>query len=767
MRIRFLPFLLLWAATALARDFDVRPAPSWVVPAAAETSLDVPRSNVRFGVFAVLHDHQVNVGAQSTSEYYRNVRKVLSPSGVQNASELSIDFDPSYQRLVFHQISLLRDGQRIDELDPNDVRVIEKESDSENEVYDGMLTALVFLKDVRPGDIIDYSYSLDGANPILGGKYVDEYPLTASIPTRLMRHRVLWPASRTLHYRSTLDGVQPHVTRQGGNFELVWERRDVPALDIEDEIPSWFDPYSNVQLTEFSTWNEVAKWAVANFQIDEPSRAAVKALADKIRAEHPSSGDRIMAAIRFVQDDVRYLGIEMGRNSHQPHQPSVTLSKRFGDCKDKAFLLSALLRELGVDSDPALVHTERKRALDSDLPSPMLFNHVIVQVRMDGKTYWVDGTISDQGGTLPTLAAASEERALVIRPDAQALTHIDGHQEGSVLVEHTYTSTDYDSPAILEVRSTYRGRSADAMRATLATMSLDDLAKEHINRYAADQPKIEAKGKPVISDDRKENVVRVIERYSIRDLWKGGEWTYYPHSIETHLHRPDTMIRSMPLAFDYPLNLTQKLTFNLPDHFNIESADHVVETPAFRYEYGVDSSGKTVTITHSLRALADSVAVKDVPDHLEKMNEIWDDVGYRLTRPDRNENATAADSLQRFLSRKTVAWSGIGVALLVIICTSLAVGIARRRLRGSPAAFAERARRVRDGESPASAVSVRDASEIEARLPEFHCACGARIDSPFETQSARYDERVMTIVTRSCTSCGREQSLYFKVWQVA
>src|SRR5438270_4573548 len=216
---------------------------------------------------------------------------------------------------------------------------------------------------------------------------------------------------------------------------FTWERHDVPALDVEDDTPDWFDPYDHVQVSEFASWSDVAKWADTLFQLDDESRDDVRDLAERSRGENKTRDEQIVAAIRFVQDDVRYLGIEMGRNSHQPHQPSVTLSKRFGDCKDKAFLLASLMRELGVESYPALVHTERKHGLDADLPSPMLFNHVIAEVLVGGKSYWIDGTIADQGGTLATLAAASEERALVIRPDTQSLARIDAHQDGSVLIE--------------------------------------------------------------------------------------------------------------------------------------------------------------------------------------------------------------------------------------------------------------------------------------------------------------------------------------------
>ena len=127
------------------------------------------------------------------------------------------------------------------------------------------------------------------------------------------------------------------------------------ALDVEDELPSWYEPWDDIQVTEFASWNEVAQWADEMFQIDQHSLDAVRLEVARIKAEHKTREEQITATLRFVQDDIRYLGIEMGPNSHQPHQPWETLESRWGDCKDKTLLLVAMLRELGVDAHPALV----------------------------------------------------------------------------------------------------------------------------------------------------------------------------------------------------------------------------------------------------------------------------------------------------------------------------------------------------------------------------------------------------------------------------
>jgi transglutaminase-like putative cysteine protease len=630
--MRYLLAVLLFAASAHAavraddaQQFEVRRAPAWIDSIAVD--VHAAATNARSGIEGLLDDHQVRVAGANVDEYFRRVRQVVSPAGVQNASEVSIDFDPSFQRLVIHDVVVIRGNKRVDELAADEVRIIEKESDADESIYDGQLTALLFLKDVRPGDIIDYSWSLEGSNPLLGGRYADELDFSTRVPTRLMRHRLLWPL---------------HVSKpaQINGDAWIWQRSNVAANDAEDATPDWYEPSEVVQVTEYGSWSEVAKWAEALFKLDGASRGTIAGIADDIRKSNRTHDAQLVAAIRFVQDDIRYLGIEMGRGSHEPRQPAVVMSQRYGDCKDKALFLAALLRELGAEAYPALVNTKLRRHLDDFLPSPFLFDHVITQVIDGGKTYWIDGTLADQGGTLATIDTPSDERALIVRPQTNALAKIAVQSHGNINVEEIISSDK--QRMTLEVTSTYTGGDADAMRAELSGQSLADVAKTHLNRYAADHPRIEALGAPSITDDRLRNVIVLRERYAIRDLWTNGSWTYYPRAIEQHLTRPDTLVRSMPLAVDYPRNVTERLIIRGGANAQVEDDDSVVDSPALHYEQHVARGGDLV-ITTTLRAVKDAVPVAEVPDHLAALNEMHDALAVTLEPAKKSVSSRTAE----------------------------------------------------------------------------------------------------------------------------
>jgi cellulose synthase operon protein C len=114
-----------------------------------------------------------------------------------------------------------------------------------------------------------------------------------------------------------------------------------------------------------------------------------------------SDAARVRAVYDFVVGSTRYVGLEFGIHGYKPYQVSQVLARRFGDCKDKASLMLALLREVGVASELVLVRTRRGGRLDPEPASLAIFDHAIVYVPELDR--YLDGTAEFAGLTeLPT-----------------------------------------------------------------------------------------------------------------------------------------------------------------------------------------------------------------------------------------------------------------------------------------------------------------------------------------------------------------------------
>ena len=104
----------------------------------------------------------------------------------------------------------------------------------------------------------------------------------------------------------------------------------------------WHMRYPRMRLSEWGSWKAVVDWSVPLYRPGGSDRA-LQALADEWRKGSADDAGRIIQALRFVQDKVRYTGIEIGPGAYQPTDPARVLERRYGDCKDKAMLLVTML----------------------------------------------------------------------------------------------------------------------------------------------------------------------------------------------------------------------------------------------------------------------------------------------------------------------------------------------------------------------------------------------------------------------------------------
>jgi hypothetical protein len=742
----------LGVAAEGAPPFTIAPPGAWVDELAPPGDGAIPSEQVAYGTYYLIDDFQARV-AETTARYYRQAWKVLSTAGVQEASEIRIGFDPSYQRLVIHHVRLWRERRNVRSFKAADVNVIHQEDDLSERIYNGSLSALVFLKDVRPGDVVDYAYTLEGANPLLGGRYVGTVRLAYSVPVRYLRYRLLLPSTRTLRVKPIQTSIEPVVRDANGTRTYLWETTDVPAVDADEEVPGWYDPHPRVQLSEFGSWNEVARWANVLFSSERRPSKHLSALAAEWRSAGGDEEARALRAIRFVQDEIRYLGIEMGLNSHRPHRLDEVLAQRFGDCKDKALLLTTLFGELGIDAVPALVNTEARHALDDYQPSPFQFDHAIVQARIAGKTVWIDATRSERGGPPTSWEPPDFERALLVKDDTESLTAIPGapRKEPSRVVEETYTVASWTAPVRLTVHTTYTGPDADDKRQALARMSPADVAKRYLSHYAQDDPGVRALAPPSFKDDRTKNLILAEERYELPGFWKDKRHEFYGWAVGQWLRKP-APLRTMPLEVAHPVHVLHKLVVELPEPITLEPQAEDIREGAFVFRARAEPRGRTLNLTYSYQPLGSSLPAAETSRYRNAIERAENALGYTIDRDARPSPGVARASDGR------TGWAGLGLLVATVLGLG-AIAIRGRRTRERRAFW--RTRPLVAGESAASALPVSSDGEISRLVETLDCGCGAGCSlSEEERHSILYDGQPMTVVGCRCQACGREQALY-------
>jgi hypothetical protein len=164
-------------------------------------------------------------------------------------------------------------------------------------------------------------------------------------------------------------------------------------------------------VTTFASWEDIGRWYGGLQKDPLEVTPAIQAKADELTKGLKTDDEKIHALYNFVSLNFHYIGLDFGIGRYQPHPADDVLGNGYGDCKDKHTLLASLLKAVGIEAWPALIHASRK--LDADVPSPAQFNHVITVVPRGDHEIWLDTTpeVSPYGLLLSVLR---DKQALVI-----------------------------------------------------------------------------------------------------------------------------------------------------------------------------------------------------------------------------------------------------------------------------------------------------------------------------------------------------------------
>lgn len=336
------------------------------------------------------------------------------------------------------------------------------------------------------GSVLNVTYAVVERPYFPGGVIA----LQGAQPTERVRVAVTAPAG--MRYR--VDGSAPGITTRAtpGGVEVTGTA--VPAAASADHAPARSGEGAVLRYAwgPQRDWAAVGAWYEALLAGVPRGTPAVRQAASEAAAGAADARARLERALAYVRRRVRYVAVEVGIGGYRPGAPEEVLKRGWGDCKDKAILLSDILQSLGVTSHLALVALAPDDRIDRDFPSPHQFNHVIVAVpaaqlaRTDGLPVasgfvFVDPT-QDSGG-LEWLAPGTQgQDALVVGRSAAQLvtTPIAPRQEGRQVAASLAVAADRATTGTLRVE--LLGQRARDVAEALRPLGAAD-AESRIRRY--------------------------------------------------------------------------------------------------------------------------------------------------------------------------------------------------------------------------------------------------------------------------------------------
>lgn len=638
-RYAFLLLMLLLPAPGWAqgKNFSTAAKPSWLVPYKPDASLTTNTKDVSEGYYQLLFEEQYHV--EQKTIYRHIIRDIISETGIQNGSQINVSYNPEYEKLLFHEVLIRRNGEVINRLTPGKFKILQKEEELSLHIYSGTYNAFYLVEDVRKGDQIEYAYSVTGENPIFANKFSEILYLTSYEPVTNFYKALIVSPARKLYFKPFNNAPEPAKRSMNGLDLYEWDLGNkVHILDPEDYQPSWFTGYPHYEISEYNSWKEVIDWAakVNDIPLDgtelQSRIAQIKKLAGDDKEKY------LLEAIRFVQDDIRYMGIELGEYSHRPNMPEKVCRQRFGDCKDKSLLLCALLRANGITAYMAYVNTSLKGKIEEEQPSPGRFNHVIAKVLLNDQTYWVDATFSLQRGSLKNRYNPDFRKALVLGDGSTALTDIPLKNFGKLVVNEDITLADFDNDsAMLTVITEYTGLYADNLRSMVANTSMKNLETSYQDFYKKIYGKVTLLDSIHINDIAEENKIRVEERYRIEEPWKIDSVNNNRLSFTSSAHiLKDKIIivnesRETPVTLLFPNDLKYNISIKFPEPWSLDAKSYTLDSKYYTFTFTPVLNNKIISLKYDFQAKSDHIPTDGMKQYIKDMDELVNSTGYVFT----------------------------------------------------------------------------------------------------------------------------------------
>jgi hypothetical protein len=376
-------FCAMAGVLAVAPPSAASDAPPWMH---ALVNAPLPAHDEKTEAVLLYSENILNVQANGKiKSTERRAYKILRPDG-RHYGRVHAYFDSDTRITSIHGWCIPAQGK--------DYEVKEKDASEMalDDVENGILMTDVRVKVLQIpasdiGNIVGYEIEQEDRPYVLQ----DSWDFQHSIPVREAHYTLQLPPG--WEYKAVWINHAEIKSVASGSNTWQWTISDVPAIRHEDEMPPWEGVVGQMVVTllpsggagqnkGFETWNDMAKWQAALYQGRRDASPEIKQKVAALTASATTPLAKMRVLANFLQQDIRYVGIELGIGGLQPHPASEVFSHRYGDCKDKATLLSSMLHEVGVDSYYIIINTVRGGVSPETPPTPFWFNHVILAVRM-------------------------------------------------------------------------------------------------------------------------------------------------------------------------------------------------------------------------------------------------------------------------------------------------------------------------------------------------------------------------------------------------
>lgn len=313
-----------------------------------------------------------------SSVFHQIQYEIVDEQGAQALPGFSFSYAPLRQKAELIKAEVIRGDQKILITETGRSRI----SEPEYRTYYDLVAFQIAFPRLQPGDRVLLEYRIDDMETynLFGEYFGDMSYFAAEYPIHRVAYTLLVPKGHEIHTR--VANMEPTFNQFTWNDYDVfqWQLDQVASFEAERRMPGlqMFLPY--VCISTFDDWQELATWYSQLIARQLELSSETKKLVDDLIRDAPDRLSRVKKIHDYVISNTRYVALEFGVHGYKPYDVNQVCSRQFGDCKDKASLMIAMLRYAGIDADFAMVRTYDKGDIEPDPAALIYFNHAIAYI---------------------------------------------------------------------------------------------------------------------------------------------------------------------------------------------------------------------------------------------------------------------------------------------------------------------------------------------------------------------------------------------------
>ncbi|HVR20745.1 MAG TPA: DUF3857 domain-containing protein, partial [Polyangiaceae bacterium] len=329
-----------------------------------------------------------------SSQYRQLVFQPLTDAAAANARQYGFVYEADRQVVQLRGARVFRGNGRIDEAIEWGEGPVDDPSIA---MYTSGRAFYIQFPRLEAGDVVELRYRVDDvtAQNEFNDYFGDMVYLEGNDPSQNVEYVLATPKTRTLYFDSTVSGLEQSTTETATQRIHRFFAKKIAGLDPEPGMPTGSEVLGFVHASTYKSWDDLGRWywglVKDQFDLDDETRA----LAQKIAKDKKTDIEKVKAVYDWVTRNTRYVALEFGIYGFKPRRCVQTVTRGWGDCKDKATVLVTLLNELGIPATFVVVRTQMKGALNTKIASFAPFDHAIAYV--PSLDLYLDGTAEHTG----------------------------------------------------------------------------------------------------------------------------------------------------------------------------------------------------------------------------------------------------------------------------------------------------------------------------------------------------------------------------------